>query len=149
MDITLNHITIIISAFGVFVALIALIWQTRQTNEQMKLNFFADYTKRYQEILLNLPYEINSPDFDFTSLKAGKRERTLRYIQAYFDLCSEEYYLNKAGKIDKKVWLEWEEGIRYTFSKQAYKKAWDIIKLDSQFYGDFHKWLLENEMIDG
>ena len=51
-----------IQSIGILIAIIALIItfvnnrdQSRILNNQLKLNFFADYTKRYQEIVLNLP----------------------------------------------------------------------------------------------
>ncbi|MFB6317293.1 hypothetical protein [Saccharicrinis sp. FJH54] len=134
----------IITGFGVFVTLIAFIWQTGLTREQMKLNFFADYTKRYQEIILNFPENINEQDFNFEVLDAEIKAKTLRYMRAYFDLCSEEYYLHREGKIDTKVWEEWEGGIKFTFSKKAFKDAWKIINLDSKFYKEFMKWVNNN-----
>jgi len=136
--------SLIITGIGIVIALIALIWQSYLSRQQMKLNFFAEYTKRYQEIYLNLPYNINEPDFDFTKLDNKVKEKTIRYMRAYFDLCSEEYFLFLSGKISKKVWHEWEEGIEYTFSKKAFKAAWVIVHLDSRFYGKFVKWINED-----
>ncbi|WP_430972631.1 hypothetical protein [Sunxiuqinia rutila] len=135
--------SVIITGIGVLVALGAIIWQSNLTRKQMKLNFFSEYTKRYQEIMLNFPENINEPDFSFVSLSTESRKKTLRYMRAYFDLCSEEYYLSKTGDLDKKVWVEWESGIKYAFSKKAFKDGWHLIKLDSQFYGDFVKWVNE------
>ncbi|WP_340111969.1 hypothetical protein [Maribellus mangrovi] len=138
--------TLIITGSGVLIALIALIWQSYLTRQQMKLNFFADYTKRYQEIILNFPENINEPDFDFEELSKEVREKTLRFMRAYFDLSSEEYYLSQEGKIDKKVWKEWKGGIEYTFSKSAFQQAWKIVNLDSKFYGEFVRWI-DNDVI--
>lgn len=126
------------------IALVALIWQSIITRKQMRLNFFADYTKRYQEIILNFPENINTSEFNFDLIKEDNKDlytKTMRYMRTYFDLCSEEYFLNKDGKINKKVWAEWESGIKYTFSKKAFRDAWIIVNLDSKFYPDFVKWV--------
>lgn len=139
----IQMVTIALTGTGVIVAIIALIWQSNLTQEQMKLNFFADYTKRYQEIYLNLPDNVNEIDFDFNSDKfpSEVRKKTIRYMRAYFDLCSEEYFLHQEGNINKKVWKEWKEGIEYTYSKKAFRDAWHIINLDAQFYGSFVNWI--------
>lgn len=118
---------IVVSAIGVFVSIIALICTIRQTQQQQKLLFFADYTKRYQEIVLHFPIDIYSEDFNFDKLKTEAKEEVLRYFRAYFDLCSEEYHLQKRGKIDKVVWLEWEEGIKFNFGKRAFRDAWLLL----------------------
>ena len=115
-------------------ALFFMIWNFRK---QLQLNFFAEYTKRYQEIFLNFPESINQEDFDFEKLSEGERSKTLRYMRVYFDLCSEEYFLWKSGYIDKKTWKEWESGIKYAFSKIAFRLGWARVKMDSIFYKDF------------
>ncbi|MCJ7450074.1 MAG: hypothetical protein MUO72_20565 [Bacteroidales bacterium] len=111
--------------------------QLKLFNEQLRLNFFAEYTKRYQEIILNLPEEISKSDFSYTKLSDEVRSKTLRYIRAYFDLCSEEYDLWNAGYLDKRIWNYWREGIEYTFSKTAFKDAWGMISLDTKYYPQF------------
>jgi len=136
--------SLIVTGIGVLIALVALIWQSYLYRQQIKLNFFSEYTKRYQEICLNLPFNINEPNFDFTKIDVEVKEKTIRYMRAYFDLCSEEYFLFLSGKISKKVWNEWKEGIEYTFSKKAFKDAWVIVHLDSRFYGKFVKWINED-----
>jgi hypothetical protein len=139
-----------IQSTGIFIAIIALIItisynrsQTKSLNNQLKLNFFADYTKRYQEIVLNFPDNINDPMFDFNNLSNDIKSKTIKYMRAYFDLCSEEYDLWKEGNIEDRVWSNWKEGIEFAFSKKAFKDAWMIIKLDSIYYPEF------TELING
>jgi len=140
--------TVIITGTGVIIALFTLVWQSHITRQQMKLTFFADYTKRYQKIILHLPSNINDPDFKFGKLSTKEREKTLKYMRVYFDLCSEEFYLSQTKKIDKKVWKEWSSGIQYAFSKKAFQDGWKIINMDSQFYGDFVKWMNAEVLVD-
>jgi len=110
-------------------------------NQQLKLNFFADYTKRYQEIILNFPENINEDSFDFDKLPKEERNKTLRYMRAYFDLCSEEFDLWKAGYIEQRIWENWKMGIEFAFSKKAFKDGWKLICLDTIYYPDFVKWI--------
>lgn len=138
--------SVIITGIGVFVALSTIIVQSYLTQQQIKLNFFADYTKRYQEIMLNFPEDINSSDFNFEKLKKKNKDahdKTLRYMRAYFDLSSEEQDLRIRRMINKKVWKNWSSGIEYTFSKPAFQQAWSIVSLDSKFYPAFTKYVEE------
>ena len=136
----------IITGVGVLIALSIAIVQYRMIRQQMSLNFFSDYTKRYQQIFLNFPVNINDPEFSFDKLKPEIKENTLIYMRVYFDLCSEEYFLHSIKKIDKKIWKEWSSGIIYTFSKAAFRDGWRIINLDTDIYKDFCKWI-NNEVI--
>lgn len=113
----------------------------RGLKKQLSLSLFSEYTKRYQEIILNFPESVNQEDFDFNLLGKDERDKTLRYMRAYFDLCSEEYFLWKKGHIDDDTWREWESGIRYAYTKTAFKQAWLTLHLDTIYYGQFTKWL--------
>src|ERR1035437_5873220 len=61
--------------------------QLKSLNSQLKLNFFTDYTKRYQEIILHFPENINRADFSFALLEKKEQDSTMRYMRVYFDLC--------------------------------------------------------------
>lgn len=138
-------VILFITAIGIFVAIRANKNQLVTFNKQLKLNFFADYTKRYQEIILNFPENINDKDFDLNNLDKELRDKSLRYMRAYFDLCSEEYHLNKKNHIDKEVWIMWEGGIRFALSKKAFQDSWNIIRKDTQYSNDF-KDFVEKEI---
>lgn len=119
----------------------ALFFTVRNFRKQLQLSFFAEYTKRYQEIILNFPESINEDDFEFESLVEEERNKTLRYMRVYFDLCSEEYFLWQSKHIDKKTWKEWESGIKYAFSKVAFREGWRRITMDTIYYKDFSSFV--------
>ncbi|MGH7826749.1 MAG: hypothetical protein ACREQ7_16445 [Candidatus Binatia bacterium] len=85
----------LISTFAAVLAITGLIYQSRSTRKQVKLQNFIEYTKRYQEIILNFPENINEQDFSFDGMPAEERDKTMRYMRAYFDLCFEEYTLHE------------------------------------------------------
>lgn len=120
---------------------IALFSSVNGFRKQLQLNFFAEYTKRYQEIILNFPETINQADFSFDELAEEVRAKTLRYMRAYFDLCSEEYFLWKSKHIDTKVWKEWDSGIKYAFSKKAFRDGWDRVQMDTIYYEEFAEYV--------
>jgi uncharacterized membrane protein YhiD involved in acid resistance len=137
----LANIGTIVAAIAAIIAIIVTVKSLRtsieQFNKQLQLNFFAEYTKRYQEIILNFPESINQDDFNFDNLPEKERDKTLRYMRVYFDLCSEEYSLHKSKHIDEKTWEEWESGIKYAISKTAFREAWRIIAKDTRYYTEF------------
>lgn len=137
----IQTLLLVATIIGLIITIVNNRKQLQIFNEQLKLNFFADYTKRYQEIILNFPENINEDSFDFEKLSKEERNKTLRYMRAYFDLCSEEFDLWKAGYIEQRIWGNWKMGIEFAFSKKAFKDGWKLISLDTIYYPDFVKWI--------
>lgn len=134
----------VITLICTIIMAVASIWCVKiaveHFSKQLKWSLFADYTKRYQEIILQFPENINESTFSFQDLKRDDKEvydKTMRYMRAYFDLCSEEYWLHVRGRIDKETWEEWQQGMLFAFSKTAFRNAWKIIDLDTIYYPDF------------
>ena len=134
-------LAIVVSTIVMLITAVALWFTVSSFKKQLQLNFFADYTKRYQEITLNFPESINEENFKIENLDTEIKNKTLRYMRAYFDLCSEEYFLWKKGNIDNDTWKEWESGIKFAFSKPAFRQAWDVLRLDTIYYGEFTEFV--------
>lgn len=126
---------------GVLVAGFAIRTSIQQLNQQLTLQQFADYTKRYQEIILEFPEDINEPGFDLTGRPDSNQ--TMRRMRAYFDLCFEEWYLNQRQLLDSAIWNLWQEGMKEALSKPAFQQAWTIIKRDSSFGENFERFIEE------
>ena len=127
----------IISIVAVLIALMGLIYQSRSTQKQVKLQNFIEYTKRYQEIILNFPENINEQSFDFDAMEIKEKARAMRYMRAYFDLCFEEFILHEKEFIDDDLWSIWKSGMEMAYSKSAFKQAWAMIKNDTKFSEKF------------
>ncbi|MDF1821049.1 MAG: hypothetical protein P1U64_05740 [Alcanivoracaceae bacterium] len=141
---SLGEITQLVTIIGVLITALALLFTIHSFKKQLQLNFFAEYTRRYQEIILNLPETINQPDFNFDALDSSSRDKSLRYMRAYFDLCSEEYFLRRSDHIGRKTWQEWKAGMEFAFSKTAFQDAWDILSKDTIYYGEFSEFVEKN-----
>ena len=141
MSATIKEIIEVVSIIGVLIIAFVLWFSVRSIRKQLQLNFLSEYTKRYQEIFLNFPESITAECFRFDSLSKDEREKTLRYMRAYFDLCSEEYFLKRQKNIDDATWNEWKSGMQFAFSKSAFRQAWKILKLDKIYYGEFTKFV--------
>jgi len=131
-----------VSAAATVVGLGVIVVQLRQVSRQIRLQNFSDYTKRYQEIILHFPEDINRPDFTLH----GRQDypETMRYMRAYMDLCYEERYLHQQKLIDRDFWRVWRIGMETAFSKPAFQQAWTIIKTDSNFGTDFERFVDES-----
>ena len=122
-------------------------WSAKAIKETQKLakrqyefQFFADYTKRYQDLILKMPANL-----DTTSV--FNRDVDI-YMRLYFDLCSEEYYLHTKGVIDSVVWGLWTEGIQMALKKKNYKTAWELLAEnynDTSFRHYMSELIRENE----
>jgi len=131
------------SIIGVFVAIasvVVTVWifrnEMKQQTKVTQMSFFAEYTKRYQEIVLNIPEDLDDE-------KKLNNEDVKRYLRVYFDLCSEEYFLHEEKYIKENVWKEWKEGMQVAFNKKAIRKYWQERKTP---YKGFNKFV-EEELI--
>lgn len=64
----------------------------KRAKKQYEFQFFAEYTKRYQDLILQMPKDIDTSSIYNKDIDV--------YMRLYFDLCSEEYYLHSEGVID-------------------------------------------------
>ena len=93
---------------------------------QLKADFFSEYTRRYQDIIRDMPEGLFMKESDLV-VDAG----VLKSIKMYLDLCSEEWYLHKAGQVKGVVWNSWWDGMRLQMqSHSAYLTAWERFKGD-------------------
>jgi hypothetical protein len=131
------NIVLFITALTAVIAVIALVIQYRAAAKQLRLQNFIEYTKRYQDIILNFPETINEPTFMIDSLSEDIKAKTMRYMRAYFDLCYEEFVLYQKKFIDDKFWEIWKGGMKAAFGKSAFRQAWQKIIKDTSFGTEF------------
>ncbi|MGN0208316.1 MAG: hypothetical protein ACI397_02570, partial [Paludibacteraceae bacterium] len=111
-------------------------------NKQQKLDFFARYTERYQHIIEQLPEYVFADDKDLTE---EEYQKIMPIIRAYFDLCSEEFYLHKQHHLSKNVWKEWEAGMVSMFQRPVFKQCWKRINPKSTCYSEFALFVQKND----
>jgi hypothetical protein len=117
---------------SVITGIVIFLINYREQRKISQLNLFAQYTKRYQKIILHLPEDLN----DETILED---EQNKRYLRVYFDLCSEEYFLNAKKYIAPEVWKEWKEGMKSAFQQKAILTYWQEIETSS--YTNFNEFV--------
>ena len=110
-------------------------------SKQQKLDFFARYTERYQHIIEQLPEYVYADDEKMTE---EDYQKILPIVRAYFDLCSEEFYLHKQHHLSKNVWKEWEAGMVSMFQRPVFKQCWKRINPKSTCYSEFALFVQKN-----
>lgn len=116
--------------------------RNKKVDEIIQLQFFSRFVERYQKIMVLLPSDVYSKEFDISTVK--DKEMFLRNMRSYFDLCSQEYFLYQKGKISKEVWCEWEEGILSSFNYPAFQIAWNQLSSSEAMYADFKVFISAN-----
>jgi hypothetical protein len=101
-------------------------FQLRKLSQQITLQNFSDYTKRYQSIILHFPEDVNVSDFVLKG--RADYDQTMRYL-----------HRNKL--IDLKIWSVWRSGIATALSKPSFQQAWQIVKADTRFGPDFEAFM--------
>ena len=123
------------------VGVVLVFGQLRSLTQQTRMHIFAEYTRRYQEIVLNFPEGIHAGDFSL--LHHNEYDHIMRYMRAYYDLCFEEWYLHRDGLIESDFWKVWLESIEIALSKPAFQQAWRHMKASSNYGPEFSKFVEE------
>ncbi|MEI8191551.1 MAG: hypothetical protein WCI75_17695 [candidate division NC10 bacterium] len=129
-------LTFIASAVMIGVTLVGL-------REQLWLQTFAEYTRRYAEIVDALPSDAIRPGaaYDYASLPPSERDALLRGMRRYLNLCSEEFFLNSRGKIDATTWEIWLAGMRSTARLPGFRVAWPLLHSEYDYYPTFQEFM--------
>jgi hypothetical protein len=123
------------SVAGVIVALVAIVVTVRGLRDQLWLQTFSEYTRRYGEIVRELPSEARHPgaQFIFDNLPVDEQGRVLNIARAYLNLCSEEYFLHSRGRIDNETWSIWRAGMVEVLRAPWIQTTWTMLKPEYRF----------------
>ena len=123
------------SVAGVIVAIATVVVALRGVRHQLWLQTFSEYTRRYGEIVRELPSEARRPGgrFVFDELDSEEQGRVLNIARAYLNLCSEEYFLHDRGRIDDETWTIWRAGIVEVLRAPWIQTTWTMLKPEYRF----------------
>lgn len=122
-----NLLTVLASA-GSLVATGAVVYSLIVLRNQLRLQVFLEYTRRFDEI--------EFPDGAFAdpwpSLSKRRARKAERAFRKYFDLCSQEWWLHQSGKIEGRVWEVWSRGMADIVTTPGGHHAWQTIRPEYQ-----------------
>lgn len=113
------------------IAVIFAAWQLWLSKKQAMTAFEDALAKEYRELAARLPTKalLGEP------LADEDRANSLDEMYHYFDLCNQQAFLADAGRISKKTWKFWRDGITSNIRRPAFERAWSEIAARSN--GDF------------
>ena len=118
LQIIFSSITSLIAIGSLILCVYNLIETKRLKQRELQLSFFSEYTKRYQDIMLNL---------------YRKDMHSKEYIRLYLDLCSEEYYLYEQRCLPNDIWDMWLDGMKMIMKQVDFQTEW---KKSTGYYND-------------
>jgi hypothetical protein len=138
IGLAITVVTVILAGIGVYVTL-------RGIRDQLWLQTFAEYTRRYAEIVRELPSESRRPDgsFDLDTLATEDRGRVLNAARGYLNLTAEEYFLHKRGRIDHETWEIWKSGIVATMTLPWVRLAWTELEQEYMYFPEYCSFVSE------
>jgi hypothetical protein len=93
----------------------------KRADDLMMKDLFTDFNKRYDALNDDILLIVNSAKADKTFELKPCQKKT---IIDFFNLCSEEYFWFKRGRIDNKIWLSWSSGMNYWYQHDVINKLW-------------------------
>lgn len=113
------------------VAVIFAAWQIWLSKKQAVTTFEDSLAKEYRELAARLPTKalLGEP------LNDVEHAESFDEMYHYFDLCNQQAFLAEAGRISKKTWKFWKDGITSNIGRPAFDRAWSEIAARSS--GDF------------
>jgi hypothetical protein len=92
----------------------------KRENDKMMKDLFTDFNKRYSA--LNGDLEKASKAQTVEDLSPSLRDAVIDF----FNLCAEEYFWKKKGRIDDSIWNSWEVGMNYWYNhpSEIIKNLW-------------------------
>ena len=106
-----------------------------------------EFFRRYAELSQRMPdrlrlSKIKNPSVT-PSKEVGPEEwpAIARSMIEYGNLCSEEFALQKEGRIPNEIWKIWREGIKENFETEIWRKAWQFVAVEYQSYSSFFAFM--------
>jgi hypothetical protein len=113
---SIQDVASIATAIGVFFAAFQL-WHTRA---RAITTFEDSLANEYREIVGRLPTEALLGE----SLTPEVRRMKFHEFYRYFDLTNNQIFLRQIGRISKKTWEFWSEGIQTNLTRPAFSDSW-------------------------
>ena len=121
----------IATAIGVLLAW----WQFRQGAIAARTHFEDDLDREYRELARQIP----TGALLGKELTDNEQNESLKYFFHYVDLSNQQVFLRIHGRIGKKTWQYWCDGIESNLARPAFQKAWEYIKQESNSFAELRR----------
>jgi hypothetical protein len=133
----------IATAGAALATLITIFVLLKGVRDQLWMIGFIVYTDRYAKVMRALPFEARQPGSDYTLDRISEEERAslLSVMREYFNLCSEEFWLMRNKRIDRRTWDVWVQGMREVARFPSFNGAWAQLRREYRFFRDFGEFM--------
>jgi hypothetical protein len=111
---------------GIIVIFITIFYNyhsKKMENDRMGKELFREFNKRYDKINHSL-HKIAKQCKNLNDLE--KKPKLENKLNDFFNLCAEEYFWYKKGRIDKNIWTAWEDGMNDWYKNVVViREAWE------------------------
>ena len=112
-------------------AVIVAAWQLVLSLRQSVTNFEDSFAKEYRELASKLPIKALLGEV----LTDEEYAQCIDEMYHYFDLCNQQAFLRKVGRITDKTWIFWHDGMASNLKRPAFRRAW--VEIAARANGDF------------
>lgn len=142
-DISVDQLITLISVGTLFATMLGALGTVRGLRDQLFLQTFTEYTRRYADVLDRLPFDAGRPsaEADLSRFPKEAREDFLKTMRRYFNLCWEELHLHKCKRINKATWQIWRTGIEDTLRSPHFRAAWEELRTEYTSAPDFVRFV--------
>jgi len=95
-------------------------FQLWQTQRALRATYERTFVERYERIIADVPLTAVLEGRLSETATDHEREVIERAFFNYFELCEEELYFRKLGRISRRTWADWWEGLALHFRNDAF-----------------------------
>jgi hypothetical protein len=122
-----NALSLVATLVGVGLTVIYFVQKQKLEELQMFEKLFTQFNQRYKD--LNDRLEDVLADDALPELEVRKT------LNAYFNLCAEEYLFYTEGRIHPAVWKAWCRGMLFYLKDERIRRHWDEEVKAGSYYG--------------
>lgn len=130
----------VITAVTSVIGIIIIIYQLHQANKLAVAQFEDGFDQQYRELMKEIPVPVILGNTVGVTEYPPVRE----LIFNYYDLCNEQCFMYRRGRISERTWQSWVSGMRNNFSKPVFEK---VLREIYNYDNDMFSYLVELEII--
>lgn len=112
------------AAVATSVGVFFVVWQLWQTKKQAVTLFEDQLASEYRLLARAIPASALLGE----ELENDKFLEAREYVYNYIDLSNEQVFLRQIGRVSKRTWEYWREGIKSNLSRPVFARVWAEVK---------------------
>ena len=139
-------VSAVLGGFGLMITFVYNYHSRKLSNDRMSKDLFTEFNARYNQFndSLNKISECKS-EKDFEKLE--NHDKLKNDLVDYFNLCAEEYFWFKKGRIDPLMWEAWSAGMndwyKYPFIQEVWENEINEFGCKSYYIKDKNEFFLK------